>query len=168
MQITLQIDGQPVELESLSQRAGVVTFVYEGVTYRFRASYRPDGTAVLEQVISDDMYRCMPVVISLAGKDAMRVQIKGLEAKISRQQTAISGAAGATSALSPTAPMPGLVRQILVKVGDAVTAGQPLVVMEAMKLQQTLTAGGDAVVEKLLVAVGDMVPEGTELVVLKA
>ena len=47
--------------------------------------------------------------------------------------------------------MPGVIRQILVKPGDKVKRDQPLVVMEAMKLQTTLTAGGDAKVEAVLV-----------------
>ena len=63
--------------------------------------------------------------------------------------------------------MPGLVRQVLVKKGDRVKAGQPLIVMEAMKLQTTLVAGGDGVVEAVLVKESEQVAEGAELVRIK-
>jgi 3-methylcrotonyl-CoA carboxylase alpha subunit len=105
--------------------------------------------------------------VSPAGKGQFRVALGQLEAKVS---PVLPGAAAASTAskLSPTAPMPGLVRQILVKVGEKVQAGTPLVVMEAMKLQTTLTAGGDGVVEAIAVKEGQIVPEGAELVRVKA
>jgi 3-methylcrotonyl-CoA carboxylase alpha subunit len=64
--------------------------------------------------------------------------------------------------------MPGLVRQIFVKAGDRVTQGQALAVMEAMKLQITLSAGADATVDTIFVREGEMIAEGTELVRLIA
>ena len=100
-----------------------------------------------------------------SGKGASHVQLGALEAIISQESTA-SQDSGQT-ALSPLAPMPSLVRQVLVKAGEKVTRGQALVVVEAMKLQLTLSAGGDAMVEKVLVTVGQLVPEGAELVRLK-
>lgn len=62
-----------------------------------------------------------------------------------------------------TAPMPGKVVALLVNVGDAVKAGQPVVVTEAMKMEHTLTAPRDGHVAELLCRVGDQVPEGAEL-----
>ncbi len=62
-----------------------------------------------------------------------------------------------------TAPMPGKVVQLLVKAGEAVSRGQPLAVMEAMKMEHTLAAPRDGEVAELLYAVGDQVAEGAEL-----
>jgi 3-methylcrotonyl-CoA carboxylase alpha subunit len=62
-----------------------------------------------------------------------------------------------------TAPMPGKVIAFMTKTGDAVKAGQPLAVMEAMKMEHTLAAPRDGVVAELLFAVGDQVSEGAEL-----
>jgi len=62
-----------------------------------------------------------------------------------------------------TAPMPGKVVSFLVAAGARVTRGQPLAVMEAMKMEHTLSAPRDGVVEALLYAVGDAVAEGGEL-----
>ena len=62
-----------------------------------------------------------------------------------------------------TAPMPGKILSFLVKAGDNVTKGQPLAVMEAMKMEHTIAAPSDGVVEELMYAPGDQVTEGSEL-----
>jgi 3-methylcrotonyl-CoA carboxylase alpha subunit len=62
-----------------------------------------------------------------------------------------------------TAPMPGRVIAFLAQVGDAVKLGQPLAVMEAMKMEHTISAPRDGTVAELLYAVGDQVSEGGEL-----
>ena len=62
-----------------------------------------------------------------------------------------------------SAPMPGKVISFLVAAGDAVTFGQPLAVMEAMKMEHTITAPRDGTIEALLYAPGDQVAEGGEL-----
>ena len=62
-----------------------------------------------------------------------------------------------------TAPMPGKVVAFLAQVGDQVKAGQPLAVMEAMKMEHTIAAPRDGTVAELLYAVGDQVAEGGEL-----
>lgn len=67
-----------------------------------------------------------------------------------------------------TAPMPGKVVSFAVKAGDVVTKGQPLAVMEAMKMEHTIAAPADGVVQELLYAPGDQVTEGAELLKLSA
>ena len=62
-----------------------------------------------------------------------------------------------------TAPMPGKVVAFLARVGEAVKQGQPLAVMEAMKMEHTISAPRDGTVAELLYAVGDQVGEGGEL-----
>jgi 3-methylcrotonyl-CoA carboxylase alpha subunit len=66
-----------------------------------------------------------------------------------------------------TAPMPGKVVSFAVNVGDKVKAGQPLAVMEAMKMEHTMAAPADGEVLELLYAPGDQVAEGAELLKLK-
>jgi len=67
-----------------------------------------------------------------------------------------------------TAPMPGKVVAFLAQAGDSVKAGQPLAVMEAMKMEHTIAAPRDGTVAELLYAVGDQVAEGGELLRLAA
>ncbi len=64
------------------------------------------------------------------------------------------------------APMPGAVIRIAVAVGDTVTAGQPLLWMEAMKMEHTISAAVDGIVTELPVEVGTQVETGTILAVV--
>lgn len=61
-------------------------------------------------------------------------------------------------------PMPGQVLRVLVEVGQRISAGDPLVVLEAMKMEQTLRAAIDGQVESVLVRAGDVVAPGDILV----
>ena len=62
------------------------------------------------------------------------------------------------------APLPGKIIDLRVKVGDKVSKGQPLLVLEAMKMEHTLTAPADGTVKSVRYAVGEQVAEGAELV----
>ncbi len=62
-----------------------------------------------------------------------------------------------------TAPMPGKIVQLLVGVGAAVEKGAPLLIMEAMKMEHTISAPAKGRVAELLYAVGDQVAEGAQL-----
>jgi acetyl/propionyl-CoA carboxylase alpha subunit len=75
------------------------------------------------------------------------------------------GPSGEQSAV--TAPMPGTVIRLLVGEGDTVRARQPLVVLEAMKMETPLTSPYDAVVRAVHVAEGDRVAGGAVLVELE-
>ncbi len=63
-----------------------------------------------------------------------------------------------------TAPMPGKVIVVHVSVGSRVTRGEPLLVLEAMKMEHTIAAPGDGRVAQIYFAAGDLVEEGAELI----
>jgi len=65
-----------------------------------------------------------------------------------------------------TAPMPGRVTQLMVAAGAKVRRGEPLMIIEAMKMEHTVAAPADGVVEAVRFAVGDLVEEGAELIAL--
>ncbi len=65
------------------------------------------------------------------------------------------------------APMPGLVLRVLAEVGAVVTAGQPLLVLEAMKMEQTVSAPARGVVAELRAKAGEQVSTGQVLAVLE-
>jgi 3-methylcrotonyl-CoA carboxylase alpha subunit len=65
------------------------------------------------------------------------------------------------------APMPGKVVAVLVAAGDRVSRGQPLVVMEAMKMEHTITAPADGEVAEVRHGVGEQVAEGAALITLR-
>jgi len=70
------------------------------------------------------------------------------------------------SASSIIAPLPGLILKIHVKPGDVVKAGQNLVVMEAMKMENDVQAPGNGTVKSILIKEGDSVNEGDVLIEL--
>ena len=65
-----------------------------------------------------------------------------------------------------TAPMPGRVTQLMAAAGTKVRRGEPLMIIEAMKMEHTVAAPIDGVVEAVHFAVGDLVEEGAELIAL--
>ncbi len=66
------------------------------------------------------------------------------------------------------APMPGAVVQVVVETGQQVSAGDPVVVLEAMKMQHTLRAPADGVVSELAVTAGAQVESGAVLAVIES
>ncbi len=92
----------------------------------------------------------------------------GLEFVPAEEAAAASGTA--TGAFTPriTSPMPGKILDVPVSVGDTVEADQPLVLLEAMKMENTLRAVAAARVVSVDVAVGEMVAPGDTLLVLEA
>lgn len=69
---------------------------------------------------------------------------------------------------SANSPMPGQVLRIMVAVGQAVKAGDPLVALEAMKMEQTVKASMEGVVRAILVKPGEMVAPGQMLVEIQS
>ncbi len=98
--------------------------------------------------------------------DTVWLDQRGRRLQLQRQD-ASRGAQGGGASDSVSAPMTGRVVVVHVAVGDAVTKGQPLVVVEAMKMEQPLVAPRDGVVAKVACAVGQLVDGGLELVTLQ-
>lgn len=75
-------------------------------------------------------------------------------------------APAAAGSYAQTAPMPGTILDIHVKVGDTVTANQPVMVLEAMKMENEVVAEKDGVVASINVEKGAMVNPGDTLFTL--
>ncbi len=78
------------------------------------------------------------------------------------------GGSGPASDGTLRAPMPGKIVATPAKPGDMVTKGQPVVVLEAMKMEHALVAPFDGVVGEISVAVGDQVAADTVLATVTA
>ena len=72
-------------------------------------------------------------------------------------------AAGANTVQSP---LPGIILDIQCREGDTVKKGQVIIILEAMKMENNVTASADGKISKILVSKGDSVLEGTPLVVI--
>jgi biotin carboxyl carrier protein len=78
---------------------------------------------------------------------------------------AMTGASTAAQGPRPVrAPMPGLVVRVEVAVGESVAAGQGVVIIEAMKMENELKSDAAGIVKKILVEQGQVVEKGTVLI----
>ncbi len=91
------------------------------------------------------------------GSEATFVHMNGRTYEVGRVDPAerLAGSDGGASDDRLVAPMPGVVVSVAVKPGDAVKEGQPLLVIESMKLETTLVAPRGGVVAEMPFAVGD-------------
>ena len=165
MKYVVEIGGERHEVEL---GAGGVT--YDGVAVETHLADVP-GTPVRQVRIGREVHRV--VARRLAGKgryvlwlDGHRYEVEALDERTRTIRDMTAAAGGATGPAPLVAPMPGLVVRLLVAVGDAVQAGQPLAVMEAMKMENELRAPAGGTVTALPVAVGAAVEKGTVLVAL--
>jgi len=113
--------------------------------------FRVDGAPIDYSDLSD---RPLPTT---HGDDAIVVFDEGKATAFDFSPSFAGAAAGTASDGTLRAPMPGKIVATSAKVGDAVTKGQPIVVLEAMKMEHALVAPFDGVVSEIGVAVGDQV-----------
>ncbi len=92
------------------------------------------------------------------------VQVAAVPSADSHQAVAKTSAPGSASAVK--SPLPGVILDVFVKEGDAVTVGQKLVMLEAMKMENSIEADRAGKVTAVKVKKGDSVLEATELVVI--
>ena len=101
-----------------------------------------------------------PAGIDLPGGDIV-VFSGGSPTRLSARRPVETAGAGALLDGAVLTPMPGRIVAVSVAPGQAVTAGQTLVVLEAMKMEHALVAPAEGRVKEVRVAVGDQVTEGT-------
>src|SRR5262249_38796897 len=104
-------------------------------------------------------------VVYLAG-EAVHVHV--VTPHDERLQALRKNTAGALStAQMLTAPMPGLLKEILVEEGEIVEKGKSLCILEAMKMENEIKSPGKLVVKRVLVQPGTAVDKGTRLLELE-
>ena len=115
--------------------------------------------------------RSVPVVIEPAGKGRVRVTLDGrtMEVQVKDERALLLERFGLDDATDSAAreihaPMPGLVLSVLVEPGQEVAAGDGLVVLEAMKMENELRAASDGVVKTVHATPGEAVGKNALLV----
>jgi pyruvate carboxylase subunit B len=147
---TVQIDGEPVEAR--------VTPV--------------GGTPVRLVMLGDAVHR---VVARRGGSkgaytlwlDGYRFEVEALDERTHTIREMSAAAAGPAGPAPLVAPMPGLIVRVSVAVGDQVQAGQALVVMEAMKMENELRAPAAGTVKQVVAVPGAAVEKGALLIALE-
>jgi len=99
--------------------------------------------------------------------DGYRFETEALDERTRAIRDLSAASAGPVGPAPIVAPMPGLIVRVSVSVGDKVEAGQGIVVMEAMKMENELRATGAGVVKTIEVAAGTAVEKGALLVSLE-
>ena len=97
------------------------------------------------------------------------------ERRVKSEESNSSSASAASTSSAPTAaagkpvvaPLPGTINEIKVKVGDKVNAGDTVVILEAMKMQNNIEAETSGTIISINVNKGDAVMEGDTLVTIK-
>ncbi len=92
---------------------------------------------------------------------------RGAEEAAARPRPGASGSGGAAGSGTISAPMQGTIVKVLVAAGDAVEAGQSVLVLEAMKMENHITAEKSGTVQEVRVAEGDTVGTGDVLLVIE-
>jgi biotin carboxyl carrier protein len=147
-QVRARVDGRALEADAVEVAEGVYSILLGGQAFEVRV--QPDESAE-------------------AGR-RLRVHAGGYEfaAQIAdpRRRRGRGGAVEAEGQQQVSAPMPGKVVRVLVGAGDDVAAGQGLVVVEAMKMQNEIRSPKAGKVERVLVGEGQAVNAGQALIVV--
>jgi biotin carboxyl carrier protein len=98
--------------------------------------------------------------------DRYRVVVDLQDERQKRFSTFVKSAQGASSGSAVRAPMPGLIKEVAVREGDAVKRGQRLLILEAMKMENEISAPVDGVVAKCRLAPGVNVDKDQELLTI--
>jgi 3-methylcrotonyl-CoA carboxylase alpha subunit len=122
--------------------------------------YSPDGTLAMTL----DGVRKHVIMLDHGPETA--VFIEGESWRLLELDPLAAGSGDDPTAGRLTAPMPGRIIRQTAEVGRTVRKGEPLVTIEAMKMEHTVTAPAEGVIEAVRFAVGDLVEEGAELISL--
>ncbi len=112
-----------------------------------------------------------PYLVELEAKkkktiSSIQRQVPSSEQREVAAKPSVTRTAVAAGSVVINAPLPGVVLDIKKKVGDAVKKGDTVIVLEAMKMENNISAPADGTISKISVEKGASVLEGTELIVI--
>ena len=166
MKYVVDVAGKTVEVEIDGDKVRV-----DGEDVVARIADLP-GTPIVLLSVGESVYRVAAsrgpskVRYSLAA-DGRRYEVEALDERTRAIRQLSAATAGPSGPAPLVAPMPGLIVRINVAQGDQVKAGQGLVVMEAMKMENELRAVAAGTVKAIRVSPGTAVERGATLVELE-
>jgi biotin carboxyl carrier protein len=135
----IALDGAPTDADAIEIASGIFSILLNGESHEIRIAPNPDGSLTIQD-----------------GPNEFKAEVADPRAWRGRKH----GAAEAEGRQKIVAPMPGKVIRLLVKPGDKVEAGQGLLVVEAMKMQNEVKSPKTGTVEKLQAKEGQPVNAG--------
>ena len=139
------LDGKPLDVDAAEIAPNTLTLLLNGQSFEFTVTPSPGGKLKLQSGVHEfDAEVIDPRAWS--GRRHGNVEAEG------RQQV--------------VAPMPGKIVRVLVQTGDRVEAGQGLMVVEAMKMQNEIRSPKSGIVERILASAGQPVNAGETLCVI--
>ena len=134
----------------------------DGEALTAEVAYGPDGA-----VVTIDGTAAAADAVTVAASDAVYALRRGRQTKVALRDLALDEAAEQGAGGLVRAPMHGKVLAVLVEEGVSVTRGQRLAIIEAMKMEHTLTAPIDGVVAEIAVAPNAQVVEGAKVMLIE-
>jgi pyruvate carboxylase subunit B len=130
------------------------------------------GTPIVLLTLGNEVHRVAVTRDKSRGRYALSIDGRGYQVEALDERTrairALSAAAAGPLGPAPLiAPMPGMIVRVNVAVGDSVQAGQGLVVMEAMKMENELRTASAGRVKAIRITPGTAVERGTTLIELE-
>ncbi len=120
----------------------------------------------MENSITSDFAGVVKQILVSEG-DAVQADSILIEVESAKSSTAAAAPRAAVTGKTVAAPLPGRVIEIKVKAGDEVKAGQEVMVLEAMKMENSITSDFTGRVAGVLVAEGDSVQSEAPLIVIE-
>ena len=155
-------------VEPLSTGGSLIAVCWSGKTYKVDVSRLRRGRLSLIIPAAGHASHEVSGYEAASGDVVLRIAGCAVRARVSdgrHPQTAASAQIGGDHAVA--APMPGRLVRVLVAVGETVTAGQGLAVVEAMKMENEVSSPSAGVVTEVVADVGKSVETGTVLVVVR-
>ncbi|TWS19504.1 ATP-grasp domain-containing protein [Tsukamurella asaccharolytica] len=144
-------------------RSGEQEFAADGSVV---ASVVDDGGRATVAIERDGLRRTVAVTAYPGDQTVVEVETARGAATLTLVDP-LPSADAAAAAGSLLAPMPGVITRIGAQVGENVTAGQPVLWMEAMKMEHAISAPADGVITEIAVAVGQNIDAGAVVAVLE-
>lgn len=127
-----------------------------GRKYRVRIKELYGDTAVVQ--VNEDVYQVN--ITEAQVPDSKAVALAAPSAPIAPMPVAPVAPRPAAPAGAVTAPMPGVILKVLVQAGDMVNAGDVVMIIEAMKMENNIKANASGTVKRIMVNPGDSVNTG--------
>ncbi|RIK26833.1 MAG: acetyl-CoA carboxylase biotin carboxyl carrier protein subunit [Chloroflexi bacterium] len=145
---TIEIDGEPHRVDFRSiEDSGIFSLLIDNRSWQALVERAGDEYRIF---IDGEMY-----VVNVQDERTRKIQ------------KALNKVGAASGEFILKAPMPGLVRHIPIQVGQEIAAGQGLIILEAMKMENELRAPRAGVVREVRVKPGDAVELGQTLVIMQ-